>query len=250
MTDSSRFDDVTPGGLIAAAVAAGASTAVELALPNVHGLDAGVAVAVQALSNIAGKFLETRRRRAGRALRHASEFSGLSMDELTAAIMASPARADLTMLTIDAAVQTRLDEKIQALGRAIAAGAIATDEAVIDAEQFIVKALAQIETPHIRVLQIVARPRSTNQGKPGGHRKSYITWGADDIALEYPQAGVLAETICAELASVGALNPDHEPAWNGGTAYRISPFGRRILDMLDNRATGSARPDPTPANHS
>jgi hypothetical protein len=230
--EEGNFDPVTPGGLLAAVIAAGASTAVELALPGVPGLAAATLVFAQAASNIAGRAIEDRWQRAAGTLQHAAKFAELNLDQLTMAILAAPARTELAMTALEAAAHTRLQAKIRTLGRAIATGALAEDQALVDEQQFLVRALARLEAPHLKVLQLVSGPRVVMPGTPSQYSKTYLNWSVQDITTRYPQSGYLIDTICAEMLGAGVISPDREPAVAGEPAYRINPFGRRTLDIL------------------
>jgi hypothetical protein len=71
----------------------------------------------------------------------------MDLDQLTAAILADAARVDLAMYTLAAAVRTYLEARIRALGRAIATGAFAEDEALVDEQQFLGRAIAGSSEP-------------------------------------------------------------------------------------------------------
>jgi hypothetical protein len=58
-TAANQFDDVTPGGVVAAVVAVGAGTLIELG-SSVPGLPAVTGVADQVVANLAGKAIEAR----------------------------------------------------------------------------------------------------------------------------------------------------------------------------------------------
>lgn len=71
-------------------------------------------------------------------------------------------RAQLLGSALQAAAQTVSQQKIGALSRALANGLVG-DEARIDEEQLVLDALAEIETPHIRVLVQLGPERSRSR---------------------------------------------------------------------------------------
>jgi hypothetical protein len=233
--DDSKFDDVTPGGVVAAVVAAGAGTLVELA-SSVPGLPAATGLAVQVVANLAGKSIEARQRRAAVSVQHAAVTANMSPEEFARLVAARPATLELAARALDAASRATMQHKILALGTALATGSLAEDDALIDQEMFIVQALAPLEAPHVNVLQLISMLRvPASDGNP--YRKSYLTWAADDLAKRYPQAASTMDAILGALASVGAVTPSSEAALNGGTTYVISPFGRTLLDRLSAGAS-------------
>jgi hypothetical protein len=225
-----RFDEVKPGGVLAAVLAVGASTLVELA-SNAPGLAAATGIAVQAVTNIAGTAIEQRHQRAAASLQHAADTAGLSLDQLEHRIVARPITVELTARALDAAARTNLEAKIRALGTALATGALAEDDALVDQELIIVQALTPLEAPHVKVLHLASTPRVPSpDGDP--YRKSYLNWADDDLIKRYPQAADTMHAILGTLVGVGALAPTTEAAWHGGTTYEISPFGRALLARL------------------
>ncbi len=92
---------------------------------------------------------------------------GVPVDEMEARIKASKQTELLTGLALDAAWQTARDDKVRTLGRSLAAGLLADDNATIDAEQMIIAAIADIEGPQLAMLELlVARRPGRNVAEP------------------------------------------------------------------------------------
>jgi hypothetical protein len=218
MEDASRFDEVTSGGLFVAIAAAGAGSALELAV-GIPAVAAIAGVAFQATANLAGRAIEQRQRRAATALQHAADAAAIEPDELVKLLINDgSARLELAMQALEAAARSAVDAKIYALGNALATGALAADDALVDEETFMVQALAQLEGPHIKLLQIMAKPRIPSpDGEP--YRKAYRDWPPRDLGRQYPQAQPVMGAILAVLTACGAVLTTSRAAPDGGTTY-------------------------------
>jgi hypothetical protein len=69
-----------------------------------------------------------------------------------------PRLLDLAVAVVTAAAETALDAKIKTLGGALATGAMAADDAIVDEQRLLVRILADLEAPHVRVLVQLAEP--------------------------------------------------------------------------------------------
>ena len=100
------------------------------------------------------------RRRVGEALASACD-AGIPQDELLERIDTSDRRQSLAGYALSAASRTAWKDKIRTLGRSLASGLLADDDAQIDTEQLIISAIADIEAPHLTLLEFLvlgARP--------------------------------------------------------------------------------------------
>jgi hypothetical protein len=72
---------------------------------------------------------------------------------------------DLAAVVVAAASETIVEAMIRVLGRALATGALASDDAVVEEQRFLVDFLADLEAPHIRLLAQVS-VRHAGYGSP------------------------------------------------------------------------------------
>jgi hypothetical protein len=128
-----------------------AGALVGLALGGSEGALAGAAVE-PVLAQVVSETLTRRRQRAGRALAVAATEVGTTPEALLQQILADERLLDLAAAVVAAASETMLEAKIRALGRALASGVLARDEAVVDKQRFLVDTLAELDAPHVRVL--------------------------------------------------------------------------------------------------
>jgi len=81
--------------------------------------------------------------------------SGIPEDELRERIDASERTQLLTGFALNAAARTTLEGKLRTLGRSLASGLLAEDNATIDTEQMIIAAIADIEGPQLAMLELL-----------------------------------------------------------------------------------------------
>lgn len=233
MPNKSHFDDVTPGGLAAAAVAAAAGSALDLLAPGAGGT---ANVSVQAFINFLGRGVERRRGKAQDALDEACASSDTSPDELLTRAGQDDGRIELTMRALTAAAHASTEAKIRALGRALATGVLANDDTTVERETYIVDALGRLQTPHVRVLDILNEERKP-EVTGGPSRPSRRAWPTPAIATKYPQAGPILPSILATLVSVGAVVDVAIGTYDYAAAYETNDFGKELLARL--RETGA-----------
>lgn len=81
--------------------------------------------------------------------------AGVPIEEMEERINASERTKLLTGLALSAAGRTAWEDKVRTLGRSLAAGLLAEDNVKIDTEQMIIAAIADIEAPHLAMLELL-----------------------------------------------------------------------------------------------
>lgn len=107
------------------------------------------------------------RRRGGEMIAAACAASGADADGLGELISASDQSQLMAGLALAAATRTVLEGKIRTLGAALAYGLLATDPAKIDTETMIIAAVADIESPHLSLLELLVcwEPGLNSEGR-------------------------------------------------------------------------------------
>jgi hypothetical protein len=95
------------------------------------------------------------RRRSGEALAATCEASGLSAKETTRRALSNEKSRLLSATAIVAATHTAWEDKVRTLGRSLASGLLAADDAEVDSEQLIMAAIADMEAPHLALLDLL-----------------------------------------------------------------------------------------------
>jgi len=97
------------------------------------------------------------RQRAARVLNTAAEEIGCNDEQFGELIGSSETSRLQTGLAMDAAQRTAWPPKVYALGRALAAGLIATDEAEVDIQDQTLAAMADLERLHVILLELLVK---------------------------------------------------------------------------------------------
>lgn len=171
--------------------------------------------------------------RAQRAVEIAAGTAHWSAQELMEAAFRDDKCIELATRALTAAAASATDERIDALGRALATGLIAADAAKIDEQLLVVNALADMEAPDVRLLLLMNQPGEN--GRPGSWHRSKILETAPDLAL-------VVDALLARLSRLGLIS-DTMPANTvfGNPTWWVTDFGRLCLSTLAVRGqTGSS----------
>lgn len=215
-------------------------------------------------SKAASRFSSVSQRGGEQVLEFAAE-TGVSIEELEARISSSDKRAMFAGIALDAGTRTVDQDKIRALGRALAAGV--SDDALVDPAMLIVLAVADLEPPHVKLLRQLAEdepPRVYAGGRvrfvtPGGpfkprdwERRSMIaaspelkpvlapvlaTLTRHALVLEVDQTGRALAKYSRDLEqqgpatweNVGRPLPQIEVP---NAAWRVTDFGLDVVALL------------------
>ncbi|SRR6266536_4186710 len=205
---------------------------------------AGAGVVVQHVVNEA---MARMFRRATAAVEIAADEAQMTSEELLERIRSNERLLDLAVRVVAAAAETTLEAKVRALGQALARGTLASDDAIIDMERFMVDTLAALEAPHLRVLQQINQ-RYSGYGRrttPDGQRQAH-GWTFEALASRQPGLRPVMRPILSVLTAQALIFDTAVGTWgySSGKSERwiITEYGRRFLDLLEER--GSEEPDP------
>jgi hypothetical protein len=183
-----------------------------------------------ALVNAASRRL----RSVGRVFRFARQESGLTDEELVDLAASTPLKQLVVGNVCEAAMRTVLDEKIAALGRALAIALLADTDVEVEKQRKLVAALAQLEAPDVQLLELVSGDYRQSKHAGGGDRLYAGGWTLDLIGKELPELVVLIPPLVAGLVGAGLVaergsSPGDFAAVPG---YLITAFGRLVLGSL------------------
>jgi hypothetical protein len=97
------------------------------------------------------------KRRVTKMMDSARETAGCTDAELEERLLRSEGKRLFNITAINAAAATAWPQKVVALGRVLAAGLIAEDEAAIDVEELALAAMTDMEKPHVVLLDLLVR---------------------------------------------------------------------------------------------
>jgi hypothetical protein len=135
------------------------------------------------------------RRRAGEALAAACEALECAPDELGERIAASERTRLQAGIAISAATRTVWPAKVRVLGRALASGLLAEDEATIDTEMLILAAMAEIEALDLSLLELLTKHPPHD-------------WTEDEIGRRRPHLKHVVHSLLGTLQRHGLIMQD------------------------------------------
>lgn len=162
-------------------VRAAADAAVVVAGARLGGLGgAAFAAAVtpyveEFLRRALGELKPDAQRRVTEVLESTAEASKCNAEELADRISNSERTRLLTATAMASAINTAWPPKVRALGKALADGLIATDEAEANISDLLIPAMTDMERPHLSVLELLVRwvpyPSEGNLERPIEHQE-------------------------------------------------------------------------------
>ena len=168
----------------------------------------------------------------------------------------------LTGFALSAATRTAWEDKLRTLGRSLAEGLLAEDEAKIDTEQMIIAAITDIEGPQLAMLEFLVRwePRRYAGSPPiRGHSiiPEYSTlefddswqvhereWSHEQIAYARPNLAPITPSLLGTLQRHGLVVQND----NTGDAIERTPRSSRSSSVSSTQQTRDAvfRPSGVP----
>lgn len=102
-------------------------------------------------------FQQRKQRNVATMLDDTAEALGLDVRDLLNAALRKDASTELLHQALTAAADTVNDQKVKALTRSLANGLL-NDAALVDQESLVVRALADLDSVHVKLLAIIAEP--------------------------------------------------------------------------------------------
>lgn len=190
--------------------------------------------------------------------------TGIPVDELEDRMNASDRTQLLTAFALNAATRTAWEDKVRTLGRSLAEGLLAEDEAKIDTEQMIIAAITDIEGPQLAMLELLVawRPgRNTAEPLVSGpfnlpeesHSRTldgswdgvWREWPRRLIANARPNLAPIMPTLLGTLQRHGLI------VQNNNTGEAIERYSKKLEDKLGEQyaqigRSGAFRPSGPP----
>lgn len=191
------------------------------------------------LARVVGSVTRWRAHHAAETLEDAAEAAGEPVELLVQEAVSDERRGELLARTLTIAQDTALRDKRRALGRALAAG-IKGDDAKIDEELLFIRAVADIDTPHIKLLSLMAA-QYIPPGKDSGS-VFHSGWSLPKITARAPELGEAVPALLSTLESHGLVRAmQSSTPWTAAqAAYSVTSAGRFLLERL---AAESLEPD-------
>lgn len=226
-------------GLGTQAATAALAAAAGMRLGGVLGAAAGAGMTpylVALVDNVRGEWQRDQRKNIADMAEAAAAAAGYSPEELGEQIGLSPRTRLLTATAAESAAKTAWPPKVIALGKVLAAGLIADDDAQIDMAQLALAAMTDMERPHVVLLDLLVhcwaatehedpatgewvvdiRPRS--RPEEGG-------WSPQAIAVARPQLGPVLASLIGMIQMHGLAAQESN--------WKATDLGVQVLDYYN-----------------
>ncbi|MEJ3748649.1 hypothetical protein WEI85_35890 [Actinomycetes bacterium KLBMP 9797] len=209
-----------------------------LAVPTGLAINAGVEDSIILLRRLQ----EDARERAERLVAVAEDVSARSFEALLTDAADDPATRELFRRVAEEAVRTIDHRKIDYLARIFVG--CADDPARVDPCLILLDLLRQMEAPHLRLLEVLARKEAPRQVHSRAHHvetsdrgKMVNAWSIDDIVTAVPGLAEALDALGGRLVSLGLVyeadqGPYTEAYW------ALTPLGEQCADFLVDRGKG------------
>jgi hypothetical protein len=149
--------------------------------------------------------------------------------EFIEAAVSDPEHQELLARTLVIAQDTAMRDKRRALGRALAAG-IEGDDARIDDELLFIRAVADIDAPHIKLLKILSEEQQPIRGSLGGSVPH--GWSLAMVAAQHPEFAGALPALISTLESHALIQTTRLATPTSAVQYSVTSAGRQLLDRL------------------
>ncbi|MEV5769129.1 hypothetical protein AB0L34_31865 [Micromonospora sp. NPDC052213] len=179
------------------------------------------------------------RRRAENVSRFVStveDEAAIRAEELLTELAQEPRLLELFAQTAEAAARALDDWKIDTLARVFARGAWESTD--IDGTQVVVDIVRQLERPHLRLMELLARPNPKLSGAQTNGVPTPDRWPVKDIYAE--DAGLVGalDALVSRLQSLGIAYDAAVGAFVGyETTWALTSFGKQCASYLSRRGS-------------
>lgn len=176
-------------------------------------------------SRLASAVAEEWRQNTSKALRAAEQMSGMSREDLAAALEGNPRLIPLLTRVLFQAGMSGEEEKLHALGATLGR-AVSTPEA-IDEASVLLTALQDLSAAHIRILSMLTTPPPPFDDTPEGTR---LAWSGYNIPRRAGLPDGLGPIVLTGLVNAGLISKEETYDFVG--EYHPTDLGRMLLDVL------------------
>lgn len=198
-----------------------------------------IAAGATALKGVGPMLQEHQERNISLMIAEGRKETGLTADEFLEAVTSDPERLLPYVSACDAARRTALDEKVRALGRAVAN--LAQDDALVDDSTIWINIFAQVDAPHVRMVRALCEMDPENEGhlrlwkRYELREKCGLTATVSVLINTLTSLGLMREVPYGELSqhdkarwSVSAPGSGESPVYGKG------PLTNEFLQKLDS----------------
>lgn len=225
------FDRIV-GNLANSAVAAwiGATTGLPDAATTLGGV---VGPLAEELSYAVRKIATVQQAQAQYVITEAANHSDVPVDRLIDDLTRDPVRLQLLLRSLEAAGRAASDTKLRLLAHLLATGALAQDDTIVSEQTLAVETVAELDTPHFRMLTILALSSPVWWDTERDRDRYRDGWPERRIVERSPGLKNALRVLAARLEALGLVerlpfDSNQEPIW------RLTGFGKLCVMALKN----------------
>lgn len=179
---------------------------------------------VNALAKYANARLAVMEQRACAMVEETATQAVSNAEALVEELASDPRKAELFAVAIDAAARSHSEGKIKALAHALAAAALTDDDAQLDRSELVLRAVAELEVPHVRVLEALIE--AGGEGKLDPEAVFAGLYGNDDSSRD---------PILATLIRLGLFSSLTGLTLGGGAIHSVTRFGLDVYELIKRK---------------
>lgn len=203
-----------------------------------------------ALKGVGSRLQELQERNIELMMSEGRQEVDMSESDFLAAVTSDPERLLLFVSACDAARRTALDDKVKALGRAVAG--LASDDALVDESTIWINIFSQVDAPHVRMVKALCEMDPETEGyirlwKRGElQKKCGLTATVSVLINTLTSLGLMSERPYAELDQHAKARWSANPPGSGGSPlYGKGPLTNDFLKKLEPETIGIWAPTST-----
>ena len=189
---------------------------------------------------LAQDLIDRNDRQVGRAiemLETAAEALDQSVEDMIHRVSNDERLSDMLHQALQAAAASGLETKRRALGRALSEGVLAKDDAKIDPHELVIRALAHVEAPHVRLLSQMAYERGDKIYTKSRHLRELdrFHWGqVESLVLQMNGWGLVVEDRpdAVDLIKEAERTSGIVTRWHRESTWTLTDLGLELIVLL------------------
>lgn len=183
------------------------------------------------------RVLDRRDEKAAFVIETAAREAGIEPDELAERLQSTPDRAELFLRVVRAAEDAGHVDRLVAIAQSLAAAATSNDDLRLHWEKAFVRAIGELDAPHIELLRRFTMTFNENNLRAGEPEsdKPTVKMSEPQIALALPGWDEILPALLAALDGHGLVSalPGGGGYGPGPRTWAITTFGRAVVERLD-----------------
>ncbi|MBQ1048515.1 hypothetical protein KBX50_08585 [Micromonospora sp. C51] len=180
------------------------------------------------------KAIDIQQAQGGYMLTDAATKAETTPDELLEKLIADPVKLQLLLRSLEVAARATTEAKLNLTAELLSTGALAADRAVVDEQILVVEAIGGLETPHFRLMLVLANPSPVWWEKSEHRAVLRFAWPEDRVIERDAGLEPALTALVAKLQSLGIAR-DVGSSNVGRPLWELTNFGRLCVASLRHR---------------